>query len=78
MSIVEQFLQTKGAVIVNGGRRWFAGIVEDAKSQKGLDKRENWSCRQGNPTPPEDPRYTIRAWRGVVTYPLRRQEFLYE
>ena len=25
-----------------------------------------------------DPHYTIRAWRGVVTYLLRRPEFLYE
>ncbi len=56
----------------------FAGIVADAKDQKGLDKRENYSCRQGNPTPPDDPHYTIRAWRGAVTYLLRRQEFLYE
>ena len=30
------------------------------------------------PTPPDDPHYTIRAWRGVVTYLLRRPEFLYE
>ena len=26
----------------------------------------------------QDPHYTIRAWRSVVTYLLRRQEFLYE
>ena len=25
-----------------------------------------------------DPHYTIRAWRAVVTYLLRQQEFLYE
>ncbi len=56
----------------------FAGIVKDASDQKGLDKRENYFCRQGNPAPPEDPHYTIRAWRGVVTYLLRRPEFLYE
>ncbi|HEY3788538.1 MAG TPA: hypothetical protein VGL71_06765, partial [Urbifossiella sp.] len=30
----------------------FAGIVADAKSQKGFDKRENYFCRQGMPTPP--------------------------
>jgi hypothetical protein len=30
------------------------------------------------PDAPLDPHYTIRAWRGVVTYLLRRQEFLYE
>lgn len=56
----------------------FADLVKDASEQKGLDKRENYHCRQGSPAPPEDPNYTIRAWRGVVTYLLRRQEFLYE
>jgi hypothetical protein len=55
----------------------FAGIVSDAKGQKGLDKRENYSCRQGGAVT-DDPQYTIRAWRGVVTYLLRRPEFLYE
>ena len=29
MSNIERFLQTKGAVIVNGGDRWFVGIVKD-------------------------------------------------
>jgi hypothetical protein len=56
----------------------FAGIVQDAKEQKRLDKQEIYSCRQGGPAPPADAHYTIRAWRGVVTYLLRRQEFLYE
>ncbi|HVA47436.1 MAG TPA: hypothetical protein VNH11_13790 [Pirellulales bacterium] len=56
----------------------FAGVVHDAAEQRGLDKLERWACRQGSPTPPEDPHYTVRAWRAVVTYLLRRQEFLYE
>jgi hypothetical protein len=60
----------------------FAGIVKDASEQKGLDKRENYSCRPNNRDAPgsasDDPHYTIRAWRGVVTYLLRRSEFLYE
>jgi hypothetical protein len=55
----------------------FVAIVADAKDQKGLDKRENYSCRQGGAVT-DDPHYTIRAWRGVVTYLLRRPEFLYE
>ncbi len=55
----------------------FAGVVADAKEQKGLDKREAYSCRQGGAVT-DDPQYTIRAWRAVVTYLLRRQEFLYE
>ncbi|HEV3385205.1 MAG TPA: hypothetical protein VG097_10325, partial [Gemmata sp.] len=56
----------------------FANIVKDAKEQKGLDKRETYGCRRDIQTPPDDPLYTIRAWRGVVTYLLRRNEFLYE
>lgn len=59
----------------------FAGIVEDAKLRKGLDKRESYYCRNERDTPgakSDDPHYTVRAWRGVVTYLLRRSEFLYE
>lgn len=55
----------------------FAGVIEDAGGQKGLDNRENYSCRQGGAVT-ADPKYTIRAWRAVVTYLLRRREFLYE
>ena len=55
----------------------FAGVVADAKGQKGIEKRENYSCRQGGAVT-DDPQYTIRAWRAVVTYLLRRSEFLYE
>jgi len=62
--------------------RLFAGIVKDASEQKGLDRRENYSCRPSNRDTPgsasDDPHYTVRAWRGVVTYLLRRSEFLYE
>jgi hypothetical protein len=59
----------------------FAGIVKDAQGRKGIEPRENYSCRPGRDVPgakAEDPNYTIRAWRGVVTYLLRRSEFLYE
>jgi hypothetical protein len=56
----------------------FAGVVHDAAETKGLDKAERYNCRQTTPPPPEDKHYTIRAWRAVVTYLLRRQEFLYE
>ena len=55
----------------------FAGILDDSKKQKGLDKREAYSCRQGGAVT-DDPDYTIRGWRAVVTYLLRRSEFLYE
>lgn len=56
----------------------FAGIVADAAERKGLDKQEIYSCRQGLLAPVPDPKYTVRAWRAVVTYLLRRPEFLYE
>jgi hypothetical protein len=56
----------------------FAAIVADAKGRNGVEQQEAWSCRQSTPPPPMDPNYTIRAWRAVVTYLLRRQEFLYE
>ena len=61
----------------------FAVIVKDAKEQKGIEKREAYACRPDRDAPgasakAEDPNYTIRAWRAVVTYLLRRSEFLYE
>ena len=56
----------------------FRDIVADAAAQTGVDPRENYPCRQGQAAPGDDPHYTIRAWRGVVTYLLRRSEFLYE
>jgi hypothetical protein len=56
----------------------FAGIVSDANSRKGWDKQENYSCRQGLLAAVPDPKYTVRAWRGVITYRLRQEEFLYE
>ncbi|CAN5334029.1 hypothetical protein BH11PLA2_BH11PLA2_46860 [soil metagenome] len=49
----------------------FADIIQNAKAQKGLDKRDL-------PGKTDDPLYTLRAWRAVVTYLLRRPEFLYE
>ena len=56
----------------------FAGVVADAGLQKGLDGREIYHGRAEMPDAPADPHYTIRAWRAVVTYLLRRPEFLYE
>ena len=57
----------------------FAGIVADAEAAEGpRQARELRLPGQTCPTPPDDPHYTIRAWRGVVTYLLRRPEFLYE
>jgi hypothetical protein len=56
----------------------FADIVAEAQRQPGHDPREIYHCRSDVPDAPSDPRYTIRAWRAVVTYLLRRPEFLYE
>ena len=58
----------------------FAGIVKEAKSRKGIDPRESYHCQSGREKTPRDPdpHYTIRAWRGVVTYLLRQYDFLYE
>ena len=56
----------------------FAGVVADASARKGIDPREAWSCRQGLESPVGDEFYTVRAWRAVVTYLLRQEEFLYE
>ncbi len=44
----------------------FTGILSDAAARKEIARDE------------KDPSYTIRAWRGVVTFLLRQQEFLYE
>jgi hypothetical protein len=56
----------------------FTAVIKDAKEQKGIARTEVYGCRPGNQAPVEDPHYTIRAWRSIVTYLLRRSEFLYE
>ena len=60
----------------------FAGLVADAALRKDLDPREKYDCRRDLPKPLDDkfpdPKYTVRAWRAVVTYLLRQHEFLYE
>ena len=56
----------------------FTGILADAGERKTVGKSEIYHCRQGLERPLEDPKYTIRAWRGVVTYLLRQPDFLYE
>lgn len=56
----------------------FAGIVADAAERQRIEKVENYHCRRDLTTPVPDPKYTVRAWRGVVTYLLRHPDFLYE
>ena len=57
----------------------FSGIVADANEHKGVEKQESYYCRPApDQKPSPDPHYTLRAWRGVVTYLLRQHDFLYE
>ena len=56
----------------------FAGVVADAAARGNIEPQEIWSGRQNLLKPVPDPKYTVRAWRAVLTYLLRRPEFLYE
>ena len=56
----------------------FTGIIRDAQERGDHEKLEIYHCRAEPETRLEDPHYTLRAWRAVVTYLLRQQEFLYE
>ena len=56
----------------------FAGIISDAKATKGLESRGSYFCERVDDQRMEDSHYTLRAWRGVVTYLLRQHDFLYE
>jgi hypothetical protein len=55
----------------------FTGILSDAKERK-VEPLESYHCRAEGEKRVPDPHYTLRAWRGVVTYLLRQQGFLYE
>ena len=56
----------------------FSAVVSEAKKRKGIDKRESYFCGRINGKRVQDPHYTMRGWRAVVTYLLRQPEFLYE
>lgn len=56
----------------------FAGIITDAQVAKGLDRRGSYFCERIDDKRLDDPKYTLRAWRGVFTYLLRQHDFLYE
>lgn len=60
--------------------RLFSGVIADANAlPKGREKIDIYHCRVSKAEDRVmDPDYTIRAWRAVITYLLRRQEFLYE
>ena len=55
----------------------FSGILTDASDQT-FEPRETYYCGGREEFHAEDPHYTLRAWRAVVTYLLRQHEFLYE
>ena len=55
----------------------FSGILTDANTQP-FEPRETYYCGGRDEFRAEDPHYTLRAWRAVVTYLLRQHEFLYE
>ena len=56
----------------------FSGILHDAKALPSFEPRETYFCGGREDFRVEDPYYTVRAWRGVVTYLLRQHAFLYE
>lgn len=56
----------------------FSDIVRDAHAQPSFEPRETYFCGGREDFKVEDPHYTVRAWRGVVTYLLRQHSFLYE
>lgn len=58
----------------------FCDILHEAHTQKTYPKVDIYFCKAGEQEGPrtEDPLYTVRAWRAVLTYLLRQREFLYE
>jgi hypothetical protein len=57
--------------------RLFSDIIADAHTRK-YEPRETYYCGGGEGPRVQDPTYAVRAWRGVVTYLLRQETFLYE
>lgn len=56
----------------------FSGIVDQAKGLPSFEPRETYFCGGREDFRVDDPHYTVRAWRAVVTYLLRQHAFLYE
>jgi len=71
-------VETSDSLEITRSYQLFAGVVADAAEKKGFEPAEVWSCRQGLEQPVPDSKYTVRAWRAVLTYLLRHNEFLYE
>lgn len=60
--------------------RLFTGVAAEAEKRAPFVEVESYFCKStaGEGPRDPDPHYTIRAWRAVVTYLLRQQDFLYE
>jgi hypothetical protein len=58
--------------------RLFTGIVADARAKGNFEPRETYFCGGREEFRLDDPNYTVRAWRAVVSYLLRQHDFLYE
>lgn len=56
----------------------FTDIIADANARGRFEPRESYFCGGREEFHTDDPNYTLRAWRAVVTYLLRQHEFLYE
>jgi hypothetical protein len=56
----------------------FAAVVDEAKKRKDINKRDTYHCGRVDGKRVDDPHYTLRGWRAVMTYLLRQPEFLYE
>lgn len=67
-----------GGPEVNRTYALFCGILEDAQKIPKRERNEIYSCTAERDKRFPDPHYTARAWRGVVTFLLRQDEFLYE
>ncbi len=76
--VLGRYESTESDAEVERTFRLFAGILADAHERKGIDPRESYYCGGGEGPRLPDPNYTVRAWRGVVTYLLRQESFLYE
>ena len=63
---------------VNGAFNLFAAVIAEAKKREGIDKRDTYHCGRIAEKRVDDPHYTLRGWRAVMTYLLRQPEFLYE
>ena len=56
----------------------FSGIIDEAKALPSFEPRETYFCGGREDFRVDDPHYSVRAWRAVVTYLLRQHAFLYE